>query len=74
MHATVLVLGEDVEALMDPYSEHDPEAVEQTWDWCGRSGTADSHRCVGVCGAAPFVAAAFFFGVTRLPRRARLRA
>lgn len=32
MHATVLVLGEDVEALMDPYSEHDPDAVEPQWD------------------------------------------
>lgn len=33
MHATVLVLGEDIETLMEPYSEHDPDAVEPIWDW-----------------------------------------
>lgn len=43
MHATVLVLGEDVEALMDPYSEHDPEAVEQTWDWWVIGGRWSGH-------------------------------
>lgn len=33
MHATVLVLGEDLEALMDPYSEHDPDVLDPVWDW-----------------------------------------
>lgn len=33
MHATVLVLGEDVETLMDPYSEHDVDARDPQWDW-----------------------------------------
>ena len=60
MHATALVLGEDVEALMDPYSEHDPEAVEPTWDWWvigGRwSGTllAREGRQAVVCTDPPY--------------------
>lgn len=33
MHATVLVLGEDIETLMEPYCEHDEEAPDPTWDW-----------------------------------------
>lgn len=33
MHATVLVLGEDIETLMDPYCIHDEDALDGCWDW-----------------------------------------
>lgn len=60
MHAMVLVLGEDVEALMDPYCEHDPDAVEQVWDWWVVGGRGSGHllaregRPSRVCSDPPY--------------------
>lgn len=41
-HSRLLVMGEDVEHLMDPYCEHDPDAIRQRWDYYEIGGRFDT--------------------------------